>query len=499
MITSPRTDETLKPSTSRLIITTVVFILLAGIVRFYKLEDQSLWNDEMFSLDVASSPLGVIQPTLAAHYHHPPLFFYIVHFSLGIFGYTAWALRFCSTLFGSITVGLVFFISARMFNLRSGITAGVLCLVAPFHIAYSQEGRPYALAGFLCLLSTYFLYSFIQKKSIPKSIGYLLSTVALLYSHHWGLFVIVAHILATMVVLRPHRQTAVRLATLWAAILILYLPEAVALREQVTLHDPGGWFWVQSPNLHTIIDLGSAFGGTFFKLASSTFDSPAPIKILSLVCLWTVVLAGVYVAFRFRNFSLQFPITCTMLVLFIPFTLAFVKPEVFLWYRYTVIAFPLLCVCAGGVVNYEGPEWRKFWRTIMQFLVLVLVTVGIIGTTRYFSWQKSNVHEVAKYVEEVSQDSVRMIIRPHAFAPLLNYYYKGVAVQYDEAYFDQPLGEIVDTARAFVYVSLDVPNPIRDYLDNHFDKNAERRFPGEAHMGIVVGRYVQKPDVDSEP
>ena len=497
MITSPRIDEHLKSSSARQILVTFVFILLAGIVRFYKLEGQSLWNDEMFSLDVASSAFEAIQPALVAHYHHPPLFFYIAHFALEIFGYSAWALRSCSALFGSLTVGLVFFVSARMFNQRSGIAAGVLCLVAPFHIAYSQEGRPYALAGFLCLLSTYLLYSFIQEKSIPKGIGYLLSTVALLYSHHWGLFVAAAHILATSVVLRPRRQTVVRLTVLWAAILILYLPEAVALRQQGTSHDSSGWFWVQSPNLHTIVDLSLAFGGTFFKMASSTFDSPAPIKVLSLVCWWTVVLAGAYGAFRFKKLTMQFPIACTILVLSIPFTLAFIKPEVFLWYRYTVIAFPLLCVCVGGVVSYGSSEWITSGRIILRFVVLILIVVGIVGTSRYFSWQKSNVREVAAYVQEVSQDTKRMIIRPRSFAPLLNYYYRGDAIQYDETYLDRPLGEIVDTARSFIYVTLDIPNSIREYMDNHFDKLAGRRFPGNAHMGIVVNVYSQKPDSTS--
>ena len=72
----------------------------------------------------------------------------------------------------------------------------------------------------------------------------------------------------------------------------------------------------------------------------------------------------------------------------------------------------------------------------------------------------------------------------------------GNAVQIDEAFLDTPLGDIIDTARSFVYVSLDVPNPIRDYMDGHFDKLSERSFPGIAHMGIIVSFYRQKPEAD---
>jgi len=79
-------------------------------------------------------------------------------------------------------------------------------------------------------------------------------------------------------------------------------------------------------------------------------------------------------------------------------------------------------------------------------------------------------------------------------ARMLDYYYSGNAVEVDEAYLDTRLGEIVDTTDAFIYVSLDVTNPIRDYMDGHFDKTSEKVFEGRAHMGIVVDVYRQKPD-----
>jgi hypothetical protein len=33
-------------------------------------------------------------------------------------------------------------------------------------------------------------------------------------------------------------------------------------------------------------------------------------------------------------------------------------------------------------------------------------------------------------------------------------------------------------------------------MDGHFDKIAERRFPGEANMGMIVGLYKQKPEIE---
>jgi len=175
----------------------------------------------------------------------------------------------------------------------------------------------------------------------------------------------------------------------------------------------------------------------------------------------------------------------------IPLAISFVRPEIFLWYRYTVIVFPLFCFCAGALAAAAR------WKVVMNVALSTLVLLGLYGTVRYFSWSKSNVKDVAASVERAVDGGVQTIIRPKYFAPMLNYYYRGDACQLDEAYLDSPLGGILDTTSSFVYVSLDVPNEIRDYMDKYFDKITENRFPGEAHMGMVVGVYRQKPVQDN--
>jgi len=86
------------------IIITTVFIIVAFCIRIYDLERQSLWNDEMFTMDVAGKSLGSIQETLVTSYHHPPLYFYLAHWSTASLGMTAWAIRFPSVIFGAFTV-----------------------------------------------------------------------------------------------------------------------------------------------------------------------------------------------------------------------------------------------------------------------------------------------------------------------------------------------------------------------------------------------------------
>jgi uncharacterized membrane protein len=477
---------------SRRILLSMMFVAAAAAIRCFHLESQGLWNDEMFSFEVANLPLGEIQSSLIAHFHHPPLFFYLLHFVLLIFGQHAWALRFIPAASGSLTVGLVYYCSSKLLDDRAGIAAGLLCLVAPFHLAYSQEGRPYALAGLLALMSYWSLLLVVREQKIRWMTCYVLTSIALLATHHWGIFVLASEVVFIMLFAKYSVDLRKKFILMWIVVGILYLPEAVGLFEQSTTHDRAGWFWVDRPDAKELLDLGLAYSGTYFKMASSVFDSPLIVKAvggaaMAILCCGLVFAA----AGRAASTSVRAAVVVLCGTLGIPLAISFVRPEIFLWYRYTVIVFPLFCLGAGALASASR------WKAVMNIAVSVLVLLGLYGSVRYFSWSKSNVKDVAASVERAVDGGVRTIIRPKYFAPMLNYYYKGNARQLDEAYLDSPLGSIVDTTSSFVYVSLDVPNEIRDHMDQHFDKVAENRFPGEAHMGMVVGVYRQKSIHDS--
>ncbi len=455
-------------------------------IRLWHLGERSLWNDEMFSLQVASLPFSGIQAALVEHYHHPPLFFYLERISILLFGPTAWALRFPSALAGALTIPFLFLAGRKLDHRNAGLIAAVLCLAAPFHVAYSQEGRPYALAALLCLIS---FASFLRLREEPRrgyAAVYSASTLLLLYTHHWGIFAVVAQgitlLLTTKDVAADLRTFAIPIGLIGLG----YLPESFALGTQANAHGAAGWFWVEHTSLSTIVSLVLAYAGTYFKFAASVFRLPVWIESISgllAAALIVRIMARSWrpEAWRFRRLAL----VCG-LFLTVPIVLSLARPEVFVWYRYPVIAFPSLCLLAGMALR------GRAWLTALAGL---LIAVQCAGLAVYAGWEKGNAKAVASYVDSVATGDEAMIIRPKEFAPLLNYYYRGTAPQFDEAYLSQPLGQIVDTARGFVYVSIDVPNEIRAYFDGHFDKLAERKFPAEAHMGMIVGVYRQKPDV----
>lgn len=473
-------------------------MILALLIRGYDLERQSLWNDEMFTMDVASHSPSAIQEQLAVHYHHPPLYFYFAHGSTAIFGMTAWAIRLPSVIFGALSVGLIFFFTRKLFNGRAGLIAAVICLIAPFNLAYSQEGRPYALAGFLCLASFYTFYLFLNERNRYAALLYPLSTLALLYTHHWGLFTAGVQFIYVITFERGKLRGNYQILIIWTVIGMLYLPEFFALRNQFVHAASVSWFWAESPSLKEMSHLLTAFSGTYFKMASSVFSLPVIFQISGAVILAGFLITGTLLTIRGKKTgALRFSLFSFGGLIAIPFAVSFLKPEIFLWYRYTVIGFPALCAAIGGIFFTLRDTGKRSYVYSVGVAVSGMIIIGFTGTIHYMTWQKSNVKETVLFTGQMATDNqVGIIIRPKTFAPLFNYYYHGTAVQYDEAYLNTTLGDIADTAASFAYISLDIPNEIRKYMDVHFDKFAERRFPGEANMGMIVGFYRQYPDLD---
>lgn len=469
----------------------LLFSCLAALIRFHQLDGQSLWNDEMFSIDIGRMPFSEIQPQLIAHYHHPPLYFYLVHVVFSVLGESAWSLRWLSALCGSLTVGAVFYCSSSMFGIRAGLIAGTLCLFSPFHLAYAQEGRPYALAALLALLCCMFYAQILVDKKPVTVVSYCFTSIALVYTHHWGIFVLLSQLLFTLFVVKSEPGLKRYLIGISITLGLAYVPELYAIYRQSITDGGVGWWWAERPNGSEVIHIVEAYAGSYFKMASAIFILPGIIRFFGALSFVSVVLVGIdAVARRPHDTGMRGLFLCCAATLIIPFGLSFVKPEIFLWYRYTIIVFPLVCVLVAGATAHGR------WRIPADAAVIVLAAIGMYGTVMYFSWSKSSAREVAHYVAQVTDDTVHIIIRPAYAARLLNYYYSGKAVQLDEAYLNTPLGEIVDTAHSFAYISLDTPNEIRNYMDRHFEKIAAKEFAGEAHMGMIVGLYKQKPEPD---
>lgn len=171
-------------------------VIVAGILRVYSLGTESLWLDEAKSWSYVTrmyTTRGILLE-LPKQDPHPPLYYLLLDGWTAVFGTSEAALRAPSVFFGVATVALTYLVGAKLFDRWAGVVTAGLVTVSSFHIYYSQEARMYSLLCFLSLLSLYFFIDLVERENWGQlTINlYILSTVALGYTHVYGLFVILA-------------------------------------------------------------------------------------------------------------------------------------------------------------------------------------------------------------------------------------------------------------------------------------------------------------------
>ncbi|MBI5651722.1 MAG: glycosyltransferase family 39 protein [Chloroflexi bacterium] len=130
--------------------------LLGAVLRLVELGAPSLWLDELFSVFVARGDWAqVIAGTLQGD-TNPPLFNLLLNIALQ-FGANEIAARSVSAVCGIAAIPLFYLLARRMFDsVRVANVATLLLATNPFHIAYAQEARMYALLAVCQLAAIYF-------------------------------------------------------------------------------------------------------------------------------------------------------------------------------------------------------------------------------------------------------------------------------------------------------------------------------------------------------
>jgi len=190
-------------------------ILLSFALRIYKLDFQSPWLDELFTLTNTNSgkSLSEIVSALAGD-AHPPLYYFIVHFFTKIFGDSGYVARFVSVLFGVGGIVVIYYLAKELFNKSTALTAVLLLSVNHFHIYFSQEARMYTMLFFTTTLSFLFLVRFIKKPVLKSALMYSFTTALLVNTHFYSFFPLFAQYLIILYyIIKPYNTTGKKIFT----------------------------------------------------------------------------------------------------------------------------------------------------------------------------------------------------------------------------------------------------------------------------------------------
>jgi 4-amino-4-deoxy-L-arabinose transferase-like glycosyltransferase len=203
-------------------------LALAGGLRLYHAMARSLWFDEGATIYFAQLPWRRVLGLQGQYEPHPPLFYATVKL-LSLALPQVGAGRLLSILTGTLTVGVVYALTARLAGRASALLAGLVLAVSPLHVWYSQEARMYAPAALLVCLSYLALIGYDQAADCPArrrwwALVYGGSTLLAMYTVYSSFYSLLPQVPLLALIVRRHGRRALALEGAAVAAVAGYLP-----------------------------------------------------------------------------------------------------------------------------------------------------------------------------------------------------------------------------------------------------------------------------------
>lgn len=453
-----------------------VLILIIGIfARFYKIDFQSLWNDELATYTWLSGRFNSIFKVIESCKAdvHPPFYFLIANFWLKYVNYSEMSLRVLSAIFGSLGIVSIYYYGKKVFNPFTGLCASTLTSLNYFHILHSQNARPYSLLFLLTVLS-YFTFSlFIEKLDMKTLMIYVLSTTALIYTHYFGLFVLIAQGFYVVFLIVAESENRKKLFKYYffsgISITFLYFPWIVHIFKNLNRKS-----WMAKPRLLFIVDYFVEYFGSqyLYKFIFLIFTVSLIIFILKIIENRFDYIKGN------KNFNTSIMLLIWILITYLIPYLKSIFSYSLLTPRNTIVTLPALILLSAYLISFLKNVLVK--NTIIVFFFSVSFTYMFFSSGYYTNIKREQWRNV---VQTVSKENCKE-----------NLIASGRNTQYFQEYFNLLGSEIKvillskqTFINAFKNKSIkgiwilgahfkDEKMPIDDLIENYFVKEKSYKF-----------------------
>ena len=375
----------------------IVVVVGAGIVARF-LPRGSMWLDEALSANIAQLPLGDIGGALERD-GHPPLYYVILHAWGALVGWSPWALRALSGIFGVAALPLAFWAGRRIGGRpdadghrdpirarRTAVAALVVLAALPFAIRYSSETRMYSLVMLLVLAGYLLVDHHRERPRWSTAIGTAIVAGLLLWSHYWSLWLLGALglvLLVQAVLDHRHGRTRRRNAELGlaAAIVVGALTFVAWLPTMLyqSAHTGTPWGDVVRPAAFGVLGMIQVFGGNVAEPQLTAY-LVAGVMVLGLFGL-TNAAGRIELGWRVRPTARREGLI-VLVTLAIAWAVSFVARAAFTG-RYLAVVVPLVVlVIAMGLSAITRDGWRRAVAVVVVagFAAGVAAEVGRVRT-----------------------------------------------------------------------------------------------------------------------
>lgn len=242
----------------------ILILLAAAFLRFYNLGFQSIWMDEIYTMNIASAneSFATLISEVTIREGFPYIYFLTLKVLFHIFGYDPIVARAFSAVFGIAAIYMIYVLGRQLSYKKVGLIAAALFCVSEYSITTSQDGRPYSLYVFAVILSYYALVKFLKNYSLRNGILYGLSAALLLNVNFFSFINLFAQAILILffIVILPSRERLLlfkRSAIAGLIAIVLFLPNYPILAKLLVFKSS----WIPAPTNQSVSQIFNEFIG----------------------------------------------------------------------------------------------------------------------------------------------------------------------------------------------------------------------------------------------
>ncbi len=225
----------------RMNIRLIIILVLACMLRMYRLDNKPLQFDEKASLACALGiPFAGISQVGSSTWedlnintdHFIPeefnkfntvyfmyrsalqdngsiFYFFTLHNWIKLFGISSFSIRFLSLIFSFLTVLLLYIIAKKIScSENTALVSTLILAIHPLSIASGQFCRSHAMAGFFTLLASVVFLNIIQpqKQSVKNLVLYGILCASAMLCHYFAMYVFFGHFLVMLFLIRSREK-----------------------------------------------------------------------------------------------------------------------------------------------------------------------------------------------------------------------------------------------------------------------------------------------------
>ena len=336
----------------------VLIIIVAIVLRFFSYFEIPFTHDEfsaLFRLKFDSFS-ELIEKGVKID-GHPAGIHVFLYYWTKLFGTQEWSVKIPFTIFGLLSVYLIYLIAKKWFNDTVGLLSAAYLASIQFTVMFSQIARPYISGMFFSLLMIHYWSNLMMnpnKKFYINSLLFIISTSLCTYNHHFSL--LFATIIGISGIFIIQRKLLFKYLICGLIVFILYIPHLKIFIYQLNVGGVEGW-------------LGKPQNDFLIQFIYYTFNYSVFVITITL----GIILFGL-LQLKKGDFNLKL-IVLSFVWFIIPFVTGFFYSKyvnAVLQYSVLIFSFPLIYFILFGFIKKQSTK-------VNLILVSVILLTNVLS------------------------------------------------------------------------------------------------------------------------